>query len=152
MRYIPFIFAAALLAVPYAAPSAQERTASGNLQNEASWASLKSLVEAASYKAQGASALATAIKDCGVKGMVYAPGTAGIDAQGCKIPGGSAQCNLMYRFRDKTSGSSPAWQTTGWSNSTGWTYGPWSNSGWQSSKPCEEGHSPCGIQMAIMCR
>lgn len=132
--------------------SAQERTASGNLQSEASWASLRSLVEASDFKAQKAAILAEAIKNCGVKGMLYAPGTAGIDSQGCKAAASAAQCNLMYRFRDKTNGSNPPWRTTGWSNSTSWTYGPWSNSGWQSSKPCEESVAPCGIQMAIMCR
>ncbi len=47
------------------------------------WSALKNIADSANAKADGALALATAIKECGMKGMIYAPGTTGVDATGC---------------------------------------------------------------------
>lgn len=63
---------------------AQERAAGGSLDIQTNWASLKTKVDQATLNSQAATSLAEAIKTCGTKGMIYAPGTAGIDGQGCK--------------------------------------------------------------------
>lgn len=68
---------------------AQERAAGGNLEVQANWTALKNMITAQDMKITGLTDLANAIKGCGVKGMIYAPGTAGIDGQGCKTAGGS---------------------------------------------------------------
>jgi len=71
---------------------AQERTASGNLQQEASWNALKNLVEVADGKASTAQIAATAALDkankmeaCFNQNKIYAPTATGADATtGCK--------------------------------------------------------------------
>ncbi len=73
--------------------TAQERTASGNLQVESSWTALKVLVDAAQGTARTAqitadSALAKAnrIEICNRKGLLYGPGVSGSDADDCISP------------------------------------------------------------------
>ncbi|TKW60675.1 MAG: hypothetical protein DI628_07180 [Blastochloris viridis] len=63
---------------------AQERTASGNLMQEANWNSLKSLVDAASKKVDMMQAQIDKIAECGTAGMVYAPGETSTSINGCK--------------------------------------------------------------------
>lgn len=63
---------------------AQERTAAGNLNTEATWTALRGLSEQANSNAKIAKTLAEAIATCGKKSMLYAAGQPGADAQGCK--------------------------------------------------------------------
>ncbi len=78
-----YILAAVCALVP--AVWAQERTAGGALGNQMTWTALKDISDQANGNAKAAKLLAEAIKTCGIKGMLYAPGTAGVDAQGCKV-------------------------------------------------------------------
>jgi len=63
---------------------AQEHFNQGTVGAEASWTAMKNLVTAADMKAEVAQIMATAAKDCGLKGMLFAPGLEGSDANGCK--------------------------------------------------------------------
>lgn len=82
MKTLSVVILACLLA-PLA--SAQERTAGGSLGNQMTWVALKDIADQANGNAKNAKLLAEAIKTCGVKGMLYSPGTSGADAQGCKV-------------------------------------------------------------------
>ncbi len=68
---------------------AQERTASGPLQTEASWNALKSLTDNANNNAKSAHIRLNQIDLCAKKGMFYAPGTGNTDENGCKGPSGN---------------------------------------------------------------
>lgn len=63
---------------------AQERTATGSLDNQMTWTALKGLSEQANNNAKSAKILAEAIAACGQKSMLYSAGQPGADAQGCK--------------------------------------------------------------------
>ena len=82
-------------------------------------------------------------------------------ATGCIKPviSSNAKCAIQYRWVDKTdNASSPRvrpnvpFQTTGWSNPNSWTYGDFSFTLWDNSKPCAEPARPCGIQLGIICK
>lgn len=62
----------------------QETIAGGSLGTEAAWTSLKNIADKAAGDARTAQILANAIRNCGLKGRVYGPGTNGVDAEGCK--------------------------------------------------------------------
>ncbi len=66
--------------------AAQERTAAGNLMQEANWSSLASLVDAANKKADMMQTQIDKIAECGSAGLVYAPGATGAAIAGCKTP------------------------------------------------------------------
>lgn len=98
MRTLTLLLVGTLLVAPFSHTSAQETTASGNLQTEASWSALKSLIDAANNQSKMAMVLAEAIKSCGSKGMVYGPGVAGADANGC-LPQASG-ADVIVRGKD----------------------------------------------------
>ncbi|MBW9067142.1 hypothetical protein [Agrobacterium pusense] len=61
------------LAMPYA----QERTAGGTLQNQASWTALQGLLEQANGNARNAHTRLNKTEACAQRGMLYAPGRSG---------------------------------------------------------------------------
>lgn len=81
------LFALTLALTLLAAPThAQERTASGPLQTEASWSALKGIADSANNNAKSAHIRLNQVETCGKLGMFYAPGAPGSDGQGCKAP------------------------------------------------------------------
>ncbi len=62
---------------------AQERTAAGSLDTQMTWSALAAKVGAASDKAEAVNSRVDQIVVCGLKGMLYAPGHAKADGQGC---------------------------------------------------------------------
>jgi len=82
----------ALLALPLLAPEAQERTASTNQSQEATWNALKTVInlagtkaDAAKTEAEAALTTATRMEACGKEGKIYAPGSSGADpVTGCR--------------------------------------------------------------------
>lgn len=62
---------------------AQERAAGGTVETQMTWSALSSLVNAASAKADAVNSRVDQAVVCGKKGMVYAPGAAGVDGAGC---------------------------------------------------------------------
>lgn len=99
-RYVTIMFSAAL-ALPLLAV-AQERTAGGNLQTEATWTALKNATDQANGNAKMALSLAEAIKNCGMKGLVYAPGMAGADSTGCKAAAAPDPATMDIKSYTKT--------------------------------------------------
>jgi hypothetical protein len=93
MRNVVSLIAVILFAVPLVA-AAQERTAGGNAQQEASWSALTSLINKTDGDVKVLRIELNAMKDCNSKGMIYAPQTAGADGQGCKAV--SAKPTLDY--------------------------------------------------------
>ena len=87
---IPSLLAILCLLAPLA--HAQERTATGTLDNQASWAALKSLTEQANTNAQTAHIRLNQWDICAKQGMLYAPGEAGANAQGCKAVATPKNC------------------------------------------------------------
>ena len=73
---------------------AQERTAGGPLQNEASWAALKNLTEQANANAKTAHIRLDQMALCGNKSMFYAPDAEDADTDGCKP--GQSQDTLVF--------------------------------------------------------
>lgn len=75
-----------LLALCLLAPAAyaQERTASGNLATEASWAALQSRIDATNGNLATLRTDIDAMKKCNLQGKIHAPGTEGADQSGCK--------------------------------------------------------------------
>jgi len=65
------------------AVQAQERTATGPLQTEASWAALKSLSEQANTTAKTAHIRLNQMDVCAKEGKLYSPSIAGADEHGC---------------------------------------------------------------------
>ena len=97
------LFLATLLLVP--AAYAQERTATGPLQTEASWAALKNLTEQANTNAQAAHIRLNQIETCAKEQKLYSPSTTGADEHGC-IASASTKCSL--KNITSTSGKCPA--------------------------------------------
>lgn len=62
---------------------AQERTATGPLTTEASWAALKNLTEQANSNANSAHIRLNQIEMCAKEQKLYSPSTAGADEHGC---------------------------------------------------------------------
>lgn len=83
MRTLTLLLVGTLLVAPLSHTSAQETTASGNLQTEASWSALKSLIDAANNQSKMAMIAVEAIQNCGSKGMLYGPKSPSKDASGC---------------------------------------------------------------------
>lgn len=77
-----YIIAAMVLVAPLV--HAQERAAGGTLHTQMSWSALSSKIGVVDSKAVAANARLDQIEACGVKGMLYTPGQAGADPQGCK--------------------------------------------------------------------
>lgn len=67
---------------------AQERTASGALTTEASWAALKNLTEQANSNAKSAHIRLDQIEMCAKDQKLYSPSTTGADQRGCITPRG----------------------------------------------------------------
>lgn len=65
------------LNVGLAMPYAQERTAGGTLQNQASWSALQNLTEQANGNAKNAHIRLNKTEACAQRGMLYAPGRSG---------------------------------------------------------------------------
>ncbi len=84
MRRTFLLLALPLCGLSFVTVSAQETTVSAGLNNQMSWSALKSLVDQANGNAKTSLTLASAIRDCGIKDMIYSPGTSGADANGCK--------------------------------------------------------------------
>lgn len=84
MRYLALFLVLPVCGLSYSVSLAQETTAGGSLDNQMTWNALKSLAEQANGNAKTSLLLASAIRDCGVKDMIYSPGTDGADANGCK--------------------------------------------------------------------
>ncbi|TKW60640.1 MAG: hypothetical protein DI628_07000 [Blastochloris viridis] len=82
----PSLLLIAILCCTSISLHAQERTAGGNLQNEASWNALKGIADSANNNAKSAHIRLNQVEACGKLGMFYAPGAAGSDGQGCKAP------------------------------------------------------------------
>ncbi len=66
------------------AAHAQERTAAGPLESQMTWSTLKTLVDDANTKSTAAHTRIDQLEKCNKKGLLYAPGTADVDADGCK--------------------------------------------------------------------
>ncbi len=82
----------ALSCMTLSATLALETTSSGNLQTEASWSALKSMVDNANGRI---TILQTAITACSQSGKLYAPGAATADAGGCiPMPAGITGVDL----------------------------------------------------------
>lgn len=98
MRSLTPLVIGALLWAP-AICLAQERTAGGSLQQEASWSALTNLIDQASASAKIANItanealmIARKIELCGKAGLIYAPNTPDADAiTGCKSVTTSSQ-------------------------------------------------------------
>jgi hypothetical protein len=85
---------------------AQERTASGALDNQVTWTALSTLAKAASDKADAVNARVDQSVVCGRKGMVYAPGVAGIDGDGCLTAAtASTVINQLTNLQNLANGS-----------------------------------------------
>ncbi|PZP40400.1 MAG: hypothetical protein DI585_01035 [Pseudomonas fluorescens] len=68
------------------APYAQERTAGGALDTQMTWSALSAKIDAVSLKSDAVNTRVDQVVLCGKKGMTYAPGTQGADAEGCMTP------------------------------------------------------------------
>ena len=68
------------------APYAQERTAGGTLDTQMTWSALSAKIDAVSLKSDAVNTRVDQVVVCGKKGMTYAPGTQGADAEGCMAP------------------------------------------------------------------
>lgn len=77
-----FSFAVAILLT--STSMAQERTAAGAMDTQMTWTALSARVDSANTKADAINARINQGVVCATKGMLYAPGTAGVDGQGCK--------------------------------------------------------------------
>ncbi|WP_142781090.1 hypothetical protein [Agrobacterium sp. T29] len=64
---------------------AQERTAAGTVENQMSWSALNTKIATANSKADAVNSRVEQVVVCGRKGMLYAPGQAGADGQGCVV-------------------------------------------------------------------
>ncbi len=92
LSFLTYLSLGLLLAVQFSAPQAQERTASGNLQQETTWNALKTVLDLAGTKAETAKTnadaalnMAARMEACGKLGKIYAPGSSGADAAtGCR--------------------------------------------------------------------
>lgn len=62
---------------------AQERAAGSALDTQMTWSALSAQAKAASDKADAVNSRVDQVVTCGKKGMVYAPGVAGRDVEGC---------------------------------------------------------------------
>lgn len=82
MRSLTPLLLCALLSAPVSAV-AQERTAGGNLQAEASWAALQSMIKKTNGDVQVLRIDVAAQRNCGNKGMVYGPDHESKDENGC---------------------------------------------------------------------
>jgi len=78
---LPLLAAMVAVSLPVLA---QERTAGTTLDTQMTWSALNTRVESASNKANAVNTRVDQVAVCGGKGLVYAPGSAGADAQGCK--------------------------------------------------------------------
>ncbi len=65
---------------------AQERAAGSSVDVQMSWSALSTMVNAVDTKTTAVNSRVDQIVLCSKKGMVYAPGAAGIDADGCLNP------------------------------------------------------------------
>lgn len=83
MRTRTLLLTGALLATSFPLVLAQEVTASGSLQTEASWSALRSMIEKTSGDLQIMRTDLTAIRTCNAKGMLYAPASSNADGNGC---------------------------------------------------------------------
>lgn len=111
MKKSLYIAAFAVAGAGFVAPVvAQETTAAGSMNTQMSWAALKNLIdqavnqskiatitaEDAKTKAEDALTLAKKIEACGNKGMIYASGAVGADAQGCIMPPNGTLSGVAY--------------------------------------------------------
>lgn len=85
----------AALCLAVAPVHAQERTASGPLETQASWSALKSMVESTNGNLATLRIEVDAIKKCGTQSMIYAPGGPNSDASGCASVGSSVQVGTV---------------------------------------------------------
>lgn len=91
---------------------AQETTAAGTLDNQMTWTALKGLSEQANSNAKNAMTLAQAIRDCGIKRMLYSPGVAGADGQGCLAPVSNSAFGTWQHYGAAGSMSNPEHMST----------------------------------------
>ncbi len=82
MRYLTPLLLSTLLVLPHL-PHAQERTATGNLDQQASWTALKNLAEQANGNAKIAKITSDKIVACNNVQKLYAPDNPAKDANGC---------------------------------------------------------------------
>ncbi len=64
----------------------QERSAGSSVDVQMSWSALSTMVNAVDTKTTAVNSRVDQLVVCSKKGMVYAPGAAGIDADGCLNP------------------------------------------------------------------
>src|SRR5689334_12035540 len=62
---------------------AQERSAGGSAETQMTWSALSAKIANVDTKATGANVRIDQLVKCGKKEMLYAPGMAGADADGC---------------------------------------------------------------------
>ncbi|MCZ7935726.1 hypothetical protein O9X90_25700 [Agrobacterium leguminum] len=84
-RHVQTLFLAFVTLTVILAPQAQERTAAGATETQMNWSTLNTKVTSANTKADAVNTRVDQVVVCGRKGMVYAPGQAGADAQGCIV-------------------------------------------------------------------
>lgn len=65
---------------------AQERAAIGNVQTQMTWSALSTLINGVSTKTDAVNSRVDQVVVCAKKGMVYAPGQTGADADACLMP------------------------------------------------------------------
>jgi len=78
---------------------AQERTAGGSLNQEASWNALRNLIEQATGDVKMVRADLNAIKACALKGMLHSPGVAGADEAGCMTP---ISTSMLWTYKESS--------------------------------------------------
>jgi hypothetical protein len=73
-----------LLALISITSNAQERTAAGSISTQMTWSALATKVTSADEKADALNARLDKVTGCNSQGMLYVPGHADADANGCK--------------------------------------------------------------------
>lgn len=111
LRLLPFILIG--LTLVHIGQS-QERAAGSSVDVQMSWSALSTMVNAVDTKTTAVNSRVDQIVVCSRKGMVYAPGAAGIDADGCLNPKNTVNttdydravaCNDQGFIYDKSSNS-----------------------------------------------
>ena len=85
-KKLPLLLATSLLALPLTGVHAQERTAGGSLQNQASWNALASLLEKTNGDVKTLGIQVNQQKTCNKKGAFWIPENKTADADGCVAP------------------------------------------------------------------
>ncbi|BAV53020.1 Uncharacterized protein MLTONO_p0550 (plasmid) [Mesorhizobium loti] len=81
MKSLTYLLTASALLTPPAI--AQERAATGPMDTQMTWSALSDQISSLKTQVTGTNARMDQLVLCGKKGLLYAPGQAGADGQGC---------------------------------------------------------------------